>query len=130
MLCSCKGLLCICVCECVKCEMALKNPSAGQQQRHRHEEQTMDRGGEGEAGTNWESSTETHTWPHVKPDGSGNVLYRAGSSVTSRVGQGQGAGEAQEGGDILIPMADSCRYMAKPTQYCKTIIVQLKINTF
>ena len=116
MLCSCKGLLCICVCECVKCEMALKNPSAGQQQRHRHEEQTMDRGGEGEAGTNWESSTETHTWPHVKPDGSGNVLYRAGSSVTSRVGQGQvpsSVGEAQAGGDILIPMADSCRYMAK-----------------
>ena len=32
--------------------MALKKPSAGQPQRHRHKQRTVDRGGEGEAGTN------------------------------------------------------------------------------
>ena len=38
-------------------------------------------------------------------------------------------GDSQEG-DMCIPMADSYRYMAKKTttQYCKTIILQLKIN--
>ena len=42
-----------------------------------------------------------------------------------------GEREAQEEADILIPLADSCWYMAemqKPTQYCKVIIHQLKIN--
>ena len=37
--------------------------------------------------------------------------------------------EVQEGGDICIPMADSC-WWQKWTQYCKAIILQLKINTF
>ena len=30
--------------------------------------------GEGEGGTIWESSTETHTWPQVKCTASGNLL--------------------------------------------------------
>ena len=41
-----------------------------------------------------------------------------------------GGREVQEGGDICIPMADSCCYMQKPTQYYKAVILQLKINKF
>ena len=34
-------------------------------------------------------------------------------------------------GTIRIPMADSCRYMAKSMQYCKVIRLQLKeINLY
>ena len=34
----------------------------------------------------------------------------------------------QEGGDMCIPMADSCWSCTEATQYCKAIILQLKIN--
>ena len=32
------------------------------------------------------------------------------------------------GGDICIPMANSCDVWKKPTKYCKEISFQLKIN--
>ena len=38
--------------------------------------------------------------------------------------------EVQEGGDICIPMADSCDVWQKSNQYCKAIILQLQINKF
>jgi len=42
------------------------------------------------------------------------------------VGDGR---EVQEGGDICIPMGDSCfDVWQKPTQYCKATVLQLKIN--
>ena len=41
-----------------------------------------------------------------------------------------GGREVQEGGDLCIPMADSCWYMQKPTQHYKAVILQLKINKF
>ena len=41
-----------------------------------------------------------------------------------------GGREVQEGEDICIRMADACRCMAEPTQYCKAIILQLKIYKF
>ena len=31
-------------------------------------------------------------------------------------------------GNMCTPVADSCRYMAKPIQYCK--IINLQLNTF
>ena len=41
--------------------------------------------------------------------------------------EGEGNGrEVQKGGDICIPMADSCQCMVKPPQYCKVISLQLK----
>ena len=44
---------------------------------------------------------------------------------------GMGSGKkVQDGGDICIPMVDSCWLWQKPTQYCQTIILQLKINKF
>ena len=39
-----------------------------------------------------------------------------------------GGREAQEGGDICIPMADSYWYTAETNAVCKAIILQLKIN--
>ena len=39
-----------------------------------------------------------------------------------------GGREVQGGGDICIPMADSCWCMAETNQHCKTIFLQLKIN--
>ena len=36
--------------------------------------------------------------------------------------------EVQEGRNICIPMADSVDVWQKPTQHCKAIILQLKIN--
>ena len=38
-----------------------------------------------------------------------------------------GGREVQEGGDIRVLMANSCGYTAEPTQYCKSVIFQLKI---
>ena len=38
--------------------------------------------------------------------------------------------EVQEGGDICIPMADSCDVWQKSNQCCKAIILQLQINKF
>ena len=38
-----------------------------------------------------------------------------------------GGREAQEGGDICMPVADHVDVWQKPTQYCKAIILQLKI---
>ena len=41
-----------------------------------------------------------------------------------RLGDGR---EVQEGGDICIPMADSCWYTAETNTCCKAIILRLKI---
>ena len=56
-------------------KMILMNLFAGQEWRHRHREQTLDTAGEGEGGTNWESSTETYALPCVKWIANGNFLY-------------------------------------------------------
>ena len=60
---------------------------------------------------------------------SGNMLCDPGSSSQRSVASYRGAWrEAQEGGAICIPMADSCWPMQRPTQYCEAITLQLKIN--
>ena len=33
-------------------------------------------------------------------------------------------------GDTRAPVGDSCQYMSKPPQYCKEIILQLKLSNF
>ena len=46
-------------------------------------------------------------------------------------GNGVGGGrEVQEGGDIHIPRLIQVDVWQKPTQYCKAIFLQLKINEF
>ena len=70
--------------------------------------------GGGVGGTNGESNNKTHTYPYVKPVARGNLLYDAGNSNLVLCDNldgwdGVGAGkEIQEGGDICIPMDDSC----------------------
>ena len=39
-----------------------------------------------------------------------------------------GEREAREGGDVCTHIADSRRVQQRPTQHCKAIILQLKIN--
>ena len=66
------------------------------------ENRLMDLGvgwGEEDGGTNGESSMETYTLPYVKYITSGNLLYDAGSSNPMLW---------DKGGDICMPMADSC----------------------
>ena len=36
--------------------------------------------------------------------------------------------EVQKGGDMCIPMADSCRGLTETTKFCKAIILHKKIN--
>ena len=77
--------------------------------------------GEGEDGTNWESSIETYTLPYVKLDSQWKfaVLLRKlkyGALWQSSGWDGVGDGrEAQQGGDICLSRADSCWYMAETT---------------
>ena len=94
--------------------MVFMNLFAGQQYRHRHRVQTCGHSGEGEDGTNWDSSTETYTLPYVKQIAIGNMLYNRESfnlvchnnlegwnrAVSER--------EVQEEGDICILIAESC----------------------
>ena len=42
-------------------------------------------------------------------------------------GEGDGR-EVQKGGDMCIPMADSCRGLTETTKFCKAIIRHKKIN--
>ena len=73
----------------------------------------MDTMGEGEGGTNRESSVETYTLPFVKYKSGGNLLYDVGSSdplLCDNLEGWDGVGggrEVQKGGDICIPIADS-----------------------
>ena len=46
-------------------------------------------------------------------------------NLEGRDGAGDGR-EVQEGGDICIPMADSCCSLTETTKFCKAIILQLK----
>ena len=39
---------------------------------------------------------------------------------------GEGGGRGFRMGNMCTPVVDSCRYMAKPIQYCKVISLQLK----
>ena len=70
--------------------------------------------GEGNGGMTWEDSMETYILPYVKQIAGGNLLYDTGSSnpvlcdnLEAWDGVGHGR-KVQEGGDIHIPMADSC----------------------
>ena len=56
--------------------------------------------------TNGESSMEIYTVSYVKQIASGNLLNDSGSSNLGDL-EGWGGREAQEGGDICIPLADS-----------------------
>ena len=84
------------------------------------ENRLLDTGREGDGGTNWESSIETYTLPYVKLDSQGEfaVWCRelkpcAHWQPRGWEGVGRGGREVQDGGDICIPVADSCCCMAE-----------------
>ena len=78
-----------------------------------------DTAGEGGFGTNWERSIETFPLPGVKQIANGKLLYNPGSSDPVLCDNLEGwmgwevGEEAQEGGDICVPMADSWWCMAE-----------------
>ena len=90
-------------------KMILMNQSAGQQRRHRHREQTYGHSG-GRRG--WDELRAA--LKHVHYMASGNFLYDSLSSnpmFCDNLERWPGVGvgkEVKEGGDICIPMADSC----------------------
>ena len=76
----------------------------------------MATGGEGDGGTNWDSSTKTYTSPYVKLDNQHKFAVWHKGLKSGALWQPRGAGggrEVQKGGGIRIPMADSCWYMAE-----------------
>ena len=78
------------------------------------ESRLVDTVGEGGGGMNSESSTEMHTSPYVTETASGNLLCDTGSPNQVLRGNPEGwevvgsGREDQEGGDVCIPVADSC----------------------
>ena len=78
------------------------------------ESRLADTVGEGEGGTNSESSIETHTSPYATETAGGNLLCDTGSPNQVLCGhavgwEGMGSGrEAQEGWGVCMPTADSC----------------------
>ena len=93
-------------------KMVLKNLFTGQQWRNRHREQTYghrERGGEGEK---YGRVTGNLTLPYLRqPMGICCMAQetQTGFCINLEEWDGEGDGrEAQEGGDICIPMTDSC----------------------
>ena len=95
--------------------------------------QTLDPMWGGEDGMNWEGSTETCTLPCVKWMANGKSLCSTGSStqcfvMTRRHGTGCGLGGSFKREETCAYLWLICIVVQKPTQYCKAIILQLKIN--
>ena len=56
---------------------------------------------------------------------------QTGAFINLEGWDGEGAGrEVLKGGDICIPMADSCRGLTENTKFCKAIILQQKDKAF
>ena len=90
--------------------MVLKNLFTGQQRRN-IENRLMDMGRGEERMRCMERVTWKLTLPYVKQITNGNLLYGSGNSnglcINLEGWDGEGDGrEAQEGGDICVPMAD------------------------
>ena len=94
----------------------------------------VDTAGEGEGGTNWESSIEIYILPYVKLIASGKLLYNTGSSsqcsmTTYRSGMGWGVRRMfKREGTYAHLWLIHIVVRQKPTQHCKAIILQLKVK--
>ena len=80
-----------------------------------------------------ESGMETCTPPYEKQIASGNWLYDTGSSTGALDNlegwDGAGGGKkVQEGGDICIPMADSCSCVAETNTALQSSHLSFKIS--
>lgn len=95
----------------------------------RNRRRLVDTAGEEDSGTNWDSSTETHTLPYAKQTTSGKLLGDTGRStgLQGALWQPGGVGCAGGRGGIHIYLRlIQVVVWRKPTQYCKAIILQSK----
>ena len=86
--------------------------------------------GEGEGGMIWENGIETCVISYKKRIASPGSMQDTGCLGLVHWDDPEGwDGEGSGGfrmGNTCTPVADSCQCMAKPTQYCKVISLQLK----
>ena len=91
----------------------------------------LDSVGEGESGMIWENGIETCIISYMKWIATQvwcmiQDAWGWCTGMTQRDGMGREVGGGFRMGNTCIPVADSCWCMAKPTQYCKVINLQLK----
>ena len=67
-------------------------------------------------------------WGHKESDATEWLRTHAHDAENIRNYGVESGREVQEGGDVCMHMANSCRCMEEPTQYCKVVILQLKLN--
>ena len=85
--------------------------------------------GEGEGGMIWENGIKTCILSYVKRITSPGSMHDTGCSGLVHWDDPEGwdgEGGGFRMGNTCIPLADSCQCMAKPIQYYKVIILQLK----
>ena len=87
--------------------------------------------GEGEGGMIWENGIETSILSCKKRIASLGSIQDAGCSGLVHWDDpercyGEAGGKGVQDGNTCTPMVDSFQCMAKPIQYCKVIILQLK----
>ena len=85
--------------------------------------------GEGEGGMIWENGIEICIISYMKRVTSPGSMHDTGCLGLVRWEDPEGwygEGGGFRMGNTCIPVADSCRCMAKPIQYCKVINLQLK----
>ena len=83
--------------------------------------QICEHSGEGEGGTNEESSMDTHTLPSVRQ----MAIAICSNQCPVTIYRG-GIGSEVGGRGYMYTYADSCCGMAETTGFCKAIILQLK----
>ena len=91
-------------------------------------------GREAEGGANWASSIETYTWPCVEHIANGNFPYDTGNSNLvlcdkweQQNGEGVGGRFKREGVYVYLWLIH-LDARQRPIQYCKSMILLLKIN--
>ena len=114
-------------------KMVLMNLSEGQEQRFRHREQTYEHSRGWRLGQT-ENSTEIYPLPNIKQIANEKLLYNRGGSTwwsvtTQRGGMGWEVGRTfKREGTFVCLWLIYVDIWQKPTQHCKAIILQLKIN--
>ena len=87
--------------------------------------------GEGEGGMIWENGIETCIISYMKRIASLGSMHDTGCLGLvhwddPEDGMGRMVGGGFRMGNTCTPVADSCQCMAKPTEYCKVISLQIK----
>ena len=91
--------------------------------------------GEREGGAIWENGVETCILSYVKQIAGPGPMHETGRSGLVHGDDpggwdGEGGGRGFWIGNTCTPVANSCRCMQKPLQYCKVISLQLKNKFF